>query len=75
VEELRSPAAQPPVSIVQACDRPAALAGVTNAGMSAGQVERLWARDRSALEACRARHVALIQFVKERDAALSGVKR
>jgi len=41
--------------------------------LSAGLTERLWGDDRSALETCRRRHAALVQFIRERDAALSGV--
>jgi hypothetical protein len=75
VEELRSPAAQPPASIITSCSRPVDLQGASKSGMSAGEVERLWARDRSALEQCRQRHGALIAFMKDRDAALSGAAR
>jgi len=73
VSELRSPAAQPPASIVQACASPASLtADMAGKGMSAGQVERLWAGDRNALEACRQRHGALVKFIQDRDRALIG---
>jgi len=72
VVELANPAARPSPRLTQACALPVAIrADMKNDQLSAGLTERLWGDDRSALKTCRERHLALVRFVAERDAALA----
>ena len=73
VVELASPAARPSTRLTQACAQPVAIQPDMQGGqLSAGLTERLWGDDRGALRTCRGRHLALAQFIRERDAALAG---
>ncbi len=67
--ELAAPAAQPPRGLERPCAAPVRLAGKP---MSAGAVERHWGRDRVSLVECGARHGALVQWRRARDAGLAG---
>jgi hypothetical protein len=69
VVELRTVAAAPPPDLVRPCRSPGALA---KGALSAGAVERAWAKDRVSLAVCRDRHGALVHFYAERDAGLAG---
>lgn len=67
VRELAHAAA--PGDLDAPCERPARLAG---RAMPAGEVERLWGRDRVALVTCGDRHAANVRWRQKRDAGLSG---
>lgn len=69
VAELASPMARPPAALAAACARPVEL---PEGAMSAGAIERYWARDRAALAACASRHAAAMLFYDNRDRALAG---
>lgn len=65
--ELRQ--ADPPTELKRACKDPVE---VPSGALAAGPVERLWASDRVALDACGQRHTALVQFYQQRDNGLAG---
>lgn len=67
VRELASSIA--PGDLDAPCDRPTKLAG---RAMAAGEVERLWGRDRVALVTCGDRHAANVRWRRKRDSGLSG---
>jgi hypothetical protein len=67
VEELRG--ADAPAALTQPCEGPVDLPGEA---LSAGAVERTWARDRSALAACAQAQRAVVDFYKLRDQGLAG---
>jgi hypothetical protein len=69
VTELASPLAEPPAALAAECEDPAAL---PDKALSAGEVERLWAKDRAALVSCRDRHSGAMRFYARRDAGLAG---
>jgi hypothetical protein len=69
--ELATPAAQPPSGLERPCAAPVRLAGKP---MSAGEVERHWGKDRVSLAECKARHKALADWRRKRDAGLAGQK-
>jgi hypothetical protein len=62
--------ARPDASLTRSCARPALL---PDGPMTQAQVEELWIADRSALLACYRRHLALRNFIVDRDDALRGV--
>jgi hypothetical protein len=51
------------------CARPVRLGG---AALGAGEVERLWGRDRASLVTCGDRHAANVRWRLRRDAGLAG---
>ena len=67
VVELRG--ADAPAALAQSCEGPADL---KEAPLSAGAVERTWARDRSALASCARSQKAVVDFYKLRDQGLAG---
>jgi hypothetical protein len=69
VLELRSPRAVPPSELTRPCSGPQKLA---DGPLSAGAVERGWAKDRAALASCRAKHGAALKFYRRRDLGLAG---
>jgi len=69
VAELASPLALPPAALSMPC---AAAVELPDGALSAGAIERLWARDRAALAACGDRHGALVRYYTARDAGLAG---
>jgi hypothetical protein len=64
--------ARPDSALLKVCDRPALLG---QGALTQAQVEELWITDRSALLDCYRRHLALRNFVVERDDALMGVRK
>lgn len=62
--------ARPDSKLLNTCDRPVLL---PYGPMTQAQVEELWIADRSALLACYRRHLALRNYIVERDDALRGV--
>ncbi len=66
VAELQG--ADAPAALTQACEGPVDLQGEA---LSAGAVERTWARDRAALAACAQAQQAIVDFYKLRDKGLS----
>jgi hypothetical protein len=66
----QGPPARAPDGLTRSCDGPGAL---PQGGLNAGQVARLWGRDRVNLAACRGRHGALAAHVRAQEAAGSGV--
>jgi len=56
--EVERPA--PPPSLTLPCAGPVAL---PDRGLTQGEVEVLWGRDRSSLRACGSRHVGLVEWV------------
>lgn len=70
VAPVKPPAiARPDISLLRSCARPVAL---RQGPMTQAQVEEMWIADRSALLACYRRHLALRNFIIERDDALRG---
>jgi hypothetical protein len=63
--------AAPDTKLLKACGLPIDLG---TKPLTQAQVENLWITDRSALLDCYRRHLALRNFVVERDAALRGGK-
>jgi hypothetical protein len=61
--------AQPDSKLLRLCGRPA---DIGNAPLTQEQVEDFWITDRSALLDCYRRHLALRNFVIDRDDALRG---
>lgn len=61
----------PDVQLLKACDLPVDLGANP---MAQAQVEKLWISDRSRLLACYRRHLALRDFIIDRDDALRGGK-
>jgi hypothetical protein len=59
---------QPPAALTKPCDD---VGDLPAGALSAGVVERLWARDRAALADCGTRHDETVQFYAERDRRLS----
>jgi hypothetical protein len=62
-------AAQPPAELVKPCDDPAELKDG-----SAASVEIAFAHDTDALVTCGARHGAVLDFYRNRDAGLTDAK-
>ncbi len=56
-----------PGELTRPCPDPEPLPG---RALSAGAVERAWARDRANLVACRDRHGAVVRFYEDRDSKL-----
>lgn len=69
VTELNDAAAQPPAALTAPCE-PAT--DIPTGPLNAGPAERLWERDRASLQVCGARHSAVVDFYKRRDAGLAG---
>ena len=73
IVELASLAARPSPRLRQACAQPVAIRpDIQDGQLSAGLTERLWGDDRGALKTCHDRHLLLVRFIAERDAALAG---
>lgn len=71
--ELASALAQPPAALEQSCAGPMRLARkALTEGMSAGEVERIWSRDRVRLIECMDKFAALVRWRRARDAGLAG---
>jgi len=67
---LRQPVlAAPESALVQKCTGPVSLG---DKGLTQAEVERLWRTDRQRLLTCIRRHLALVEFYADRDAALQG---
>jgi hypothetical protein len=62
---------RPDSTLLKSCSLPVPLG---NKALTQARVEELWIADRSALLACYRRHLALRNFVIDRDDALRGVK-
>ena len=60
-----------PASIAGACDRPVAL---PTADTGRQDVERYWARDRTALAKCAARHAGTVSYYETLQRNLAGGK-
>lgn len=61
----------PDSALLKACDLPVDLGANP---MAQAQVEKLWISDRSRLLSCYRRHLALRDFIIDRDDALRGGK-
>ena len=61
----------PDSALLKACDLPVDLGANP---MAQAQVEKLWISDRSRLLTCYRRHLALRDFIIDRDDALRGGK-
>ncbi len=71
--ELASALAQPPAELERSCAGPMRLARkALTEGMSAGEVERVWSRDRTRLIECMDKFAALVRWRRARDAGLAG---
>lgn len=71
--ELASALAQPPAALEQSCAGPMRLARkALTEGMSAGEVERVWSRDRTRLIECMDKFAALVRWRRSRDSGLAG---
>lgn len=65
---------QAPARAPDALTRPCEGAQALPAGsLSAGEVARLWGRDRMSLAACRGRHGALADHVRAQEKAYGGI--
>ncbi|WP_177230880.1 dehydrogenase [Rhizobium sp. NFR07] len=72
VAPVKPPAIVAPDSaLLKACDRPVLL---EHGPLTQAQVEELWITDRAALLACYRRHLALRNYIVDRDEALRGDK-
>ena len=60
------PPARAPDALTRPCDEAQAL---PDGGLSAGDVARLWGRDRMSLAACRGRHGALASHARAQETA------
>ncbi len=60
--------ADAPAALTMPCEGPVDLKGEA---LSAGAVERTWARDRGALASCAASQQAIVDFYRRRDEGLS----
>jgi hypothetical protein len=69
VVELQNAAAGAPTGLLADCADPA---DIPAGPISAGAVERVMAGDRTSLVDCKARHGALRDFYRARDAGLAG---
>jgi hypothetical protein len=69
VVELATPAAQPSAQAAAPCADPVSI---PHRAISAGEVQRLWGRDRVALTACGQAKADLAEFYRDRDARLAG---
>lgn len=61
--------AAPDSTLLKACNRPVELGA---APLTQSRLEELWISDRSALLQCYRRHIALKNFIIDRDDALRG---
>jgi|LakMenEpi03Aug12_release.lakeMendotaPanAssembly.Ray.scaffolds.fasta_scaffold3099905_1 hypothetical protein len=71
IQELAKAKSKPPVTLTKACPLPKNL---PKRAISAGEVERFWSHDRSALVICGRRFRSLRDFYRYRDEGLSGSK-
>ena len=69
VTELAGQRAAPPNELTATCTKPVELKA---GALSAGAVERLWAADRTELAVCKLKHKSVVDFYRNRDAALAG---
>ncbi|WP_018266537.1 hypothetical protein [Methylosinus sp. LW4] len=64
--------AEAPGDLDKPCEKPSPL---PPRALAAGEVERLWGRDRVALTSCGERHAANVRWRHARDAGLAGMAR
>jgi hypothetical protein len=72
VRELGAKEADAPGDLDKPCERPTKL---PPRALAAGEVERLWGRDRVALVSCGDRHAANVRWRERRDLGLAGEAR